>query len=561
MTEGAPPTGWSSRALVVLGMHRSGTSALARCLNLLGAGIAEQLIPANWGNERGFWEDPEVVSADDEAFTKLGFVWHDVRPLPERWWEEPVLEPVRLRIAMVVRRESTRHRLWVVKDPRISRLLPLWQAVLAAEGCEPLYLVTLRHPAEVAASQARRDGFSPAKSNLLWLRHVLEAEYHTRGTRRVLVRFDDMLDDWRSEVGRIGETLGVDWPIAVGEAAPRIAEFLSGKLRHFSVGEVREVREARDAGAAVDAGDAASALAPWVHDVHAALESERGGNAHDRAVSQLDCVRAEIARADRLYAPVLGDLSHELRETRAAVDSEHAGWSAALEDLGRRDAELAQAKTQVVRLRKALAAAERQAEAARSAGAAHRSRARDLAERVEAQESRRVVRLLARFESGTDLSHAVAPAFRQLLDDSRIFGGDLRGYALAPSESLRRIGSLRYPIRIDRPGLVAISLAPAMDVAPSTGKVVLEVLSRSGEVLRRGESPASSVSESEPMRFPFPPLAEEHRGACLRVSAEGVDAPLRVFEWRRLGLGGFGRRLARAFCALEFADRPPVRGS
>ncbi|MFM8411633.1 MAG: sulfotransferase family protein, partial [Alphaproteobacteria bacterium] len=53
------------RAIVVAGMHRSGTSAFVRCVNLLGAGIGEKLIPANWGNERGFWEDEEVVAADD----------------------------------------------------------------------------------------------------------------------------------------------------------------------------------------------------------------------------------------------------------------------------------------------------------------------------------------------------------------------------------------------------------------------------------------------------------------------------------------------------------------
>ncbi|MEY4950799.1 MAG: hypothetical protein RL698_3010, partial [Pseudomonadota bacterium] len=56
------------RAIVVAGMHRSGTSAFARCVNLLGAGIGERLIPTNWGNERGFWEDEEVIAADDALF-------------------------------------------------------------------------------------------------------------------------------------------------------------------------------------------------------------------------------------------------------------------------------------------------------------------------------------------------------------------------------------------------------------------------------------------------------------------------------------------------------------
>src|SRR6185503_18428770 len=110
-----------------------------------------------------------------------------------------------------------------------------------------------------------------------------------------------------------------------------------------------------------------------------------------------------------------------------------------------------------------------------------------------------------------DLSSAVAPPFRQLLDDSRLFGGDLRGYALAPSESLRRIDELAYPIAIDRAELIEVWLAVAMDIAPTTGSIAIELLTHSGQLLRRAERLAASASESEPLRFAFPPLPDAHR--------------------------------------------------
>jgi len=276
----------ASRVLVVLGMHRSGTSALARCLSLLGAGIGERLVPANWGNERGFWEDEEVVATDDAALASLGLTWHDPSPMPDGCWARPALAEARRRLMAVVRGESARHPLWVVKDPRISRLVPLWRSIFAECGVEPLFLLSMRHPAEVAASQARRDGFPAAKSNLLWLRHVLEAELHTRGAARVVVRFDDLLSDWRAALERVGEVLGVAWPVALADAAPAIEEFLSRSLRHFSVGD--------------RAVDAAGELDAWSRAVYEALDA-RVGAPSDAATSTLDRVRAEMEESDRIY--------------------------------------------------------------------------------------------------------------------------------------------------------------------------------------------------------------------------------------------------------------------
>jgi len=73
-------------------------------------------------------------------------------------------------------------------------------------------LITLRDPLEVAASLHRRDGFSTAKSIALWLRHVLEAELHSRKMPRHIIFYENLLKDWRSEMSRAGEEIGVVWP-------------------------------------------------------------------------------------------------------------------------------------------------------------------------------------------------------------------------------------------------------------------------------------------------------------------------------------------------------------
>jgi len=79
----------------------------------------------------------------------------------------------------------------VIKDPRICRLVPLWTSVLERIGVEAVFLIAFRNPIEVAESLKVRDGFHPAKSLLMWLRHVIDAE---RNLSEVVDRIEAQLD-------------------------------------------------------------------------------------------------------------------------------------------------------------------------------------------------------------------------------------------------------------------------------------------------------------------------------------------------------------------------------
>lgn len=576
------------RAIVVAGMHRSGTSAFVRCVNLLGAGIGEKLIPANWGNERGFWEDEEVIAADDALLEAVGRSWHDVRSMPEGWPSHPAVAEPAARIARIVADETTRCPLWVVKDPRLSRLVPAWEAAFDASGIEPFFLVALRHPAEVAASQARRDGFPAGKSHLLWLRHLLEVEHATRGRRRVFVLYDDLLRDWRSTLARAGEVMGLAWPVALDEAAPGIEAFLGRELRHFSMDDERE------------RGFAADGAAPVVVEAWRALRAAAGTAGEAELRAALDRVREDVASSERVFSPVVDDLYRELGEAREAVDSEHAGWEReiergkAIEEWGREvDRQLGTVRESLAeelqrrataegrvkiehdaRMRTEAAYREENERRVRTEGELSDERGRRIAAtagladaearlgragaglarlsgEVEALRRRRSVRLRDRFSRPGDLSGAIAPAFRQMLDDSRLFAGDLRGFGLVPGESLRGAKPRTWGLRVDRPGLVAVSIAVAVDASPNAGILACELRSSSGAMLRRVEVDAASLDESKPLRFAFAPLAEAPGALRLQVAARDLDVPIRVFEWQRADLGRVARR-ARAFCALEF---------
>src|SRR5438046_6776105 len=75
-------TGFTRRALVVAGMHRSGTSAVSRIVNLLGADLPRQLIPPNPTNRSGHWEPIQIANAHDALFASIGISWDDPSRIP-----------------------------------------------------------------------------------------------------------------------------------------------------------------------------------------------------------------------------------------------------------------------------------------------------------------------------------------------------------------------------------------------------------------------------------------------------------------------------------------------
>ena len=62
------------RSLVILGMHRSGTSALAGLVQLLGVNLGEDLLPAMPEvNEKGFFEHQEILDIHEGLLKSLGW--------------------------------------------------------------------------------------------------------------------------------------------------------------------------------------------------------------------------------------------------------------------------------------------------------------------------------------------------------------------------------------------------------------------------------------------------------------------------------------------------------
>ena len=122
---------------------------------------------------------------------------------------------------------------FVVKDPRICRLVPFWGAVARKAGIRPLWIHTHREPTAVAASLQHRNGMEPEYAHLLWLRHVLDAEAGTRGQARFFTSYSRLMRDWASVRDRSAAALGLEWEPLTEAAAAEIDGFLDFNRASF----------------------------------------------------------------------------------------------------------------------------------------------------------------------------------------------------------------------------------------------------------------------------------------------------------------------------------------
>jgi len=185
-------------------------------INVLGAylGEEEDLLGAGQDNPDGFWENTHILDIHERLLRWFDRFWHDTRPLPDGWWTEPGIARFRREIEDLVRKYVSEAALWAWKDPRTGILLPLWQAVLKDFGIPVGYVICVRNPIDVALSLERIHKFSLAKSTCLWQLYNLSALHWTSGRPRMVISYDQLLEDHETYLPDIIDQLRsrLAWP-------------------------------------------------------------------------------------------------------------------------------------------------------------------------------------------------------------------------------------------------------------------------------------------------------------------------------------------------------------
>lgn len=254
----------SRTCILVLGMHRGGTSALTRAISYLGAELPATLMPPGPDNVHGFWESDRIVPFNEQLLFDAGSNWDDFRAVPPDWIKQNHSRYAP-EIHKLVASEFGEAERFILKDPRISRIVPIWDRALSDQSIDCVYAIPVRSPLAVAESLRRRDNFPYEKSFLLWLRHMLDAERLTRERTRSFVLFDDLLARAEVELRRV-------WSELV-PGAPRVEEAALEQALAFLDGDSATSNAAADL----------DQIAPgWVSEVYLQLRRHVAGKALDK---------------------------------------------------------------------------------------------------------------------------------------------------------------------------------------------------------------------------------------------------------------------------------------
>lgn len=342
------------QAILVLGMHRSGTSALTRVINLLGFGLPRTLIPPSQYNQRGFWETQILADFHDRVLDSAGSCWDDWSQFSSDWYASPISMQFQEELKRIIESEFGMNDAFVVKDPRICRFVPLWVDALQALQIKPYAVIPVRHPLEVAHSLGGRDQFTEQKSLLLWLRHVLDAEGSSRHLPRAFCAYESLLSDWEGTMERVGTQLGMVWPRLSMDSRIEIDGFLSSEIRHH-VFSNRNLNSGRGIG-------------EWIHKTYDLLDKFYKDPNDATARHCLDKIREDFDGGCATFGIAVRREEREAERQREKILELDAALQKRIAEIARLESDLAETRQRAAELGTATACLESDLEETRRWG-------------------------------------------------------------------------------------------------------------------------------------------------------------------------------------------------
>lgn len=196
-----------SLGVIVLGMHRSGTSAFSGLLSAAGFNMGSDLFGPQAGvNDRGFFENAGAVAINEDLLDQLGAQWDQPQLLSIG---DDFLHGLRIQESLkdFLQEQYGNSTFWGLKDPRCALLAPLWQNALASLGSSVKYVFIVRDPLEVANSLQRRDQFTVEKSLMLWMNYNLCCVRATRGRDTVMTSFESLMREPDAVLAKVSKAL------------------------------------------------------------------------------------------------------------------------------------------------------------------------------------------------------------------------------------------------------------------------------------------------------------------------------------------------------------------
>jgi hypothetical protein len=209
-------------AIVILGMHRSGTSATTRALGLLGASMGPE---QSMGK---FWENQVMRRPNERLLEAFGGGWECPPVMPDGWVQSPQAQALVPEARAALTAEYGSAPVFVWKDPRTCMTLPFWLELLDQP---PVIVFIHRHPVEVASSLRTRNSLTTAHGFALWERFNGDALRHSVGLRTIVFEYGALLADPHGNMARLVDALN-GWGVHLPHDPATTDMELTPKRRH-----------------------------------------------------------------------------------------------------------------------------------------------------------------------------------------------------------------------------------------------------------------------------------------------------------------------------------------
>jgi len=198
------------KIIFICGMHRCGTSLLTRVLHRHGLSLGDSLDLPAYDNPEGFFENYKIRELNDEILAAQGRAWDRPGQLVDDHWTGTSLETFATQALEVIKKEyDHREEVIVIKDPRISLLIPLWIKISDSLDRSSHFIIMIRHPQAIAASLAQRNMFSSTKVDLMtstyWISALADLEPH----QRTIVDFQELITDPSAAIEALNQKLNL----------------------------------------------------------------------------------------------------------------------------------------------------------------------------------------------------------------------------------------------------------------------------------------------------------------------------------------------------------------
>jgi len=278
---------------------------------MLGASLPRRMLGAGGGNEAGHWEPERLIAYHDQLLAELGSDWHDWKTLDLKAIPSAQRDQIATDIADIVAEDFGDSPLFVIKEPRIARFAPFFCQALARRDIDVSAIVAFRNPLDVMDSLIARQTIWPADHDrsdaaLLWLSHMLGAEFAARDRSHAFVSYESVMADPVAAMHSLVKNMGLNTPIAVAEAATDMTAFISDGHRHHAHRPDEVLLDPQ--------------LSGWVADTYSALRDLEANRNLSAARETLDRVRREFHSAMPVLTTTAAARRKAFADARTALE-------------------------------------------------------------------------------------------------------------------------------------------------------------------------------------------------------------------------------------------------